>query len=37
MKNLQALIDGSAPLYKTAHVATGNYFKNKEYKEIGPY
>jgi hypothetical protein len=29
MKNLQALIDGSAPLHKTAHVATGDHFKKK--------
>lgn len=34
--NLQALIDGSAPLYKTAHVSTGDHFKNKGYKEIAP-
>ena len=36
MKNLQALVDGSAPLHKTAHVATEDYFKRKGYKEIAP-
>ena len=37
MKNLQALVDGSAPLHKNAHAVTGNYFKKKGYKEIAPY
>ena len=36
MKNLQALIDGSAPPYKTAHVPTGDHFKYRGYKEIAP-
>lgn len=34
--NLQALIDGSAPLHKTAHVPTGDHFKSRDYKEIAP-
>ena len=37
MKNLQKLIDGSAPLHKNAHVPTNDYFKSRGYKEIVPY
>ena len=37
MKNLQALVDGSALLYKTAHIPTDDYFKIRGYKEIVPY
>lgn len=36
MDNLQMLIDGSAPLYKNAHIPTGDHFKNRGYLEIAP-
>jgi hypothetical protein len=36
MDSLQALIDGSAPLHKTAHIDTKSYFKDKGYFEISP-
>jgi len=36
MKILQGLVDGSAPLHKNAHVATGDHFKARDYKEIAP-
>jgi hypothetical protein len=36
MKKLKALVDGSAPLHKTAHFPTGDHFKCKGYKEITP-
>jgi hypothetical protein len=36
MDKLQALIDGNAPLYKNAHVPTGDYFKSRGYLEIAP-
>ena len=36
MDNLQALIDGTAPLYKNGHVATDKHYKSRDYKEIAP-
>lgn len=36
MENLQLLIDGRAPLHKSAHVDTKWHFKDKGYKEIIP-
>ena len=34
--NLQSLIEGSAPLYKNAHVPAGVHFKVWGYLEIAP-
>ena len=36
METLQALIDGRAPLHKSAHIDTKSYFKGKGYEEIIP-
>jgi hypothetical protein len=37
MSNLQAFIDGTAPLTKQAHTNTKTHFKAKGYNEITPY
>lgn len=34
--NLRSLIEGSAPLYKNAHVPAGVHFKGRGYLEIAP-
>jgi hypothetical protein len=36
MKSLKELVEGTATVNKNAHIATGDHFKSRGYKEIAP-